>query len=187
MNRSPTIAVLLALPGIAEAQIGEPSLGRVEIAGTAPSACVVGAPIAGPGANATYEAGPSGGSIRISQLVDPATGQSVSAGMNLVIPVTCNGAHRLMVRSINRGLALDGNPGQGNGSAFASFVPYRVESDWGGQASGFLSNEPGAPEGFSHAARAGQMSLSISVPPGGQPLVAGTYSDEIVLEFQAAN
>jgi len=187
MTRSPTIAVLLAVPAIAGAQVQEPSLGRVEIAGTAPSACVVGAPIAGPGANASYEAGPNGGSIRISQLVDPATAQGVAAGMNLVIPVICNGAHRLMVRSINRGLALDGNPGQPNGGTFASFVPYRVESDWGGQASGFLSNEPGTLEGFFHAARAGQMSLSISVPPGGQPLIAGTYSDEIVLEFQAAN
>jgi len=34
---------------------------------------------------------------------------------------------------------------------------------------------------------AGQLSLVISVPDGGDPLVAGTYNDQVVIQLQAAS
>jgi hypothetical protein len=187
MIRETIAAALLAAHAVSAAQVQEPSQGRIEIAGTAPNACVVRAPTAGSATNASYRFDSNGGRVVIAQLVDSANGQSLAAAMSLTIPVICNGAHLLMVRSANRGLALGGVAGQPNSGPFAASVPYRVESEWGGQTNGFLSNAAGALEGLFYSARAGQMSLSISIPAGGQPLIAGTYSDEIVLEFQAAN
>jgi hypothetical protein len=102
-----------------------------------------------------------------------------------LIPIICNGPHRVTLRSGNGGLVRQGDPVRGNG--FASAVPYNLGIAWGATQSN-VTSDSGAPLVLNaNEARAGQLSLQIAVARGSQPLVAGTYSDLIVLEFQAAN
>ena len=185
MIRTIAIAAAIAAPGAAFAQDSLFATGRLEIAGIAPNACVIRTPGSAIGANAVFEAsGPSSGRIRIVDLVDPTTAQSRGATMDLAVPVVCNGPHRVTLRSGNGGLRREG---AATGGPFGSSLPYTYNLSWAGnQAS--ASSDAGAPLVIDATGpRAGQLSLTVNVARGGQPLVAGTYADQIVLELQAAN
>lgn len=185
MIRTLVIAAAIAAPGAAFAQDSVFATGRLEIAGIAPNACVIRTAGGGVGANAVFEpTSTSSGRIRIVDLVDPATAQSRGATMDLTVPVICNGPHRVTLRSGNGGLRREG---AATGGPFASTLPYTYDLVWAGNQSS-ASSDAGAPLVIdATGARAGQLSLSVNVARGGQPLVAGTYADQIVLEFQSAN
>ena len=187
MIRSSLVAAAaLCAPALASAQLVDPIPGRLEIVGLAPSACIIRTPTAGSGVNATFETtGPASGQIRITEFVDPANAQPRGASMDLAVPVICNGPHRVVLRSGNGGLRRSGAPV--TAGQFREFLPYQVSSVWGDQSLGFASDQAGPLAIDASTARAGQLSLSINVAQGGQPLVAGTYEDAIVLELQAAN
>lgn len=176
---------LLAPSAVAAQETFDPSLGRVEILGTADPACVIRAPSAAVGTNMRFEPlSASAGQIGITEFVDQ---NAVSRGGSIEInlPVICNSAHRVVVRSGNGGLRRVGATVQAG--PFAQFVPYSVAAQWGGQQALLATNQGGSVLIDSGQARAGLVGLTISVAAGGQPLVAGTYSDQIVVELQAAN
>lgn len=185
MIRKAILAVLLLAPGPLAAQVAELSQGRLEILGTARPACVIRAPSSAIGNNMRFEpGGASAGQVGITQFVD---NNAVSRGgsIDVILPVICNSAHRVVVTSGNGGLRRLGPMVQTTG--FAQFFPYRVTTQWGSQQGVLATDQAGTLIIDSGEARAGQLSLSINVAAGGQPLVAGTYSDQIVVELQAAN
>ena len=186
MRKLTTLLALAAFPGVAAAQDSTFNQGRLELVGVAPNACVIRSASGSNGVNAVFEpTGTSSGRIRITELVDPSNATPRAASMDLVVPVICNGPHRVTLRSGNGGLRRDGAAAQGG--TFGSLLPYNMSILWGPNQSNVASNG-GAPLVLSaNEARAGQLSLQIAIARGDQPLVAGRYSDQIVLEFQAAN
>jgi hypothetical protein len=186
MTRLTLLLALGALPSAAHAQDSTLATGRLEIAATAASACVIRAPTAGTGVNAVFEpVGNSSGHVRIAELVDPNSALPRPASMDLVVPVICNGPHRVTLRSGSGGLRVGGAPA--NTGGFASILPYSMSLLWGSDRS-TTATDAGAPLVLDAAqARAGELSLKIAVASSEKPLVAGTYTDQIILEFQAAN
>jgi hypothetical protein len=162
----------------------------LELVGEAPAACVLRAPSATAGVNANFDpTGPASGELRIVQMVDPNTAEPLPTSITLSLPVICNASHRIELRSQNGGLLRDrGNArNRQNGSGFGEFLTYRVGLNWAGQQREATSEEArnlivAAPRGA-----AGDATISFSLPGGGGPLIAGRYSDAIIVEFQAAN
>jgi hypothetical protein len=164
----------------------EPSQGRLEILGTSRPACVLGAATSTAGNNMTFQPLSNvSGQVRITDMVDS---NLVSRGgsIEVILPVICNSAHRIRVHSDNGGLRRVGAPGRPG--PFAELVPYRVNTTWGAQQASFTTDGSGGTLIINAAeARAGQVGLSIAVTRGGRPLATGLYSDQIVVELQAAN
>lgn len=177
-------AVALMAPAALAAQVVEPSQGRLEIVGTSRPACVIGAASSAAENNMTFTPLSNvSGQVGITNFVDT---NAVSRGgsIDVILPVICNSAHRIVVRSGSGGLRRVGAPVRPG--PFAEFLPYQVNTAWGAQQAGFTSDQ-GTLIINAAEARAGRVSLSIVVPRGGRPLVAGLYSDNIVVELQAAN
>ena len=181
------LLVLFAAPAAAQ-EVNADSL-RLEMLGTAPSACVIAPPTVSNASNASYaEAGPNSGQVVIGQFVDPQTANPLASSIDLALPVTCNSSHRLTVRSGNGGLLRQGgNPAQRQAAnRFADFVTYSLTVDWAGQA--LVARTDGAAiELVGADARTGEVGLRIATPAGGGPLTAGRFDDTIVVEFSAAN
>jgi hypothetical protein len=178
-------SVALLTPAALAAQVVEPSQGRLEILGTSRPACVIGAAPSVAGNNMTFQPLSNvSGQVRITEFVDS---NAVSRGgsIDVILPVICNSAHRIVVRSGRGGLRRVGAPVARPGP-FAEFLPYQVNTAWGNQQAG-LTTDQGTLIINAAEARAGQVALSIAVARGGRPLVAGTYEDQIVVELQAAD
>lgn len=189
----PLIALSLALPiaclsGGALAQTPASAEHRIDIFGEAPSACVVRTPAAASGTNASFDAtGATSGEVRIAELVDPNNAEPRAAAINVALPVICNAPHRLTLRSGNGGLLRSGGRRGGGASGFGEFLPYQLSAQWAGNQVQ-ASSDRGAPLVIqSQAGRAGDVSISVAIQPGGRPLVAGTYADAVTIEFEVAN
>lgn len=185
MARYLVAAACLGLPALASAQTVDPSQGRLEILGTAPSACVMRAPGSPVGTNASFDlTGSSSGRIRILEMINPASATARGATMDLTLPVICNGPHQVSVQS-RGGMLRQGD--RVTNDAFADRVNYSLTADWGGQQARFTTGESDALAIDVASGRAGLLRLSIAIPAGGRPLVAGRYEDQIILEMRAAN
>jgi len=163
--------------------------GRLEIAGRAPPACVLNAPTASGGQNATFTGiGATSGEIRIIEFGDPQTAQPRGAAINLALPVICNSAHKLTVTSANGGLLRDGGNARNRQSptGFGEFVGYQINANWAGQSASVQTINSNVLAITSADGGAGDMGLTITVPPGGGPLVAGRYADTVTVQFEAA-
>jgi len=188
MNRKLLLLALGLVPASAAAQTVDTGGARLEIAGQAPFACVVHDPTTVDATNATVETtSGSSSSIHITQMVDTQTAQARGATVDLSLPVICNGPHSLTLSSSNGGMLRAGGTPAARQGGFAEYVPYRISATWGaGRALG--ESNQGAPLVIdSNTGRAGNVIVSIDVPRGRDPLVAGAYSDEIVIEFHAAS
>jgi spore coat protein U-like protein len=161
---------------------------RIDLYGEAPSACVIRTPGAASGTNASFAAvGASSGEVRITELVDPNNAEPRAASINLALPVICNAPHRVTLRSGNGGLLRAGGQRGSRPGGFGEFLPYQLSAQWAGSQVQ-ASSDRGAPLTIqSQAGRAGDVSISVAIPQGGQPLVAGTYADAVTIEFEVAN
>ncbi len=186
------IAASLALvtASAAAAQTTSPGLdkagSRLDIFGTAPSACVLSPPTAATGANAAFvvQAGQAG-VIRFTQFVDPQTSQPRASSINLVFPIVCNSAHRLIVRTDGNGLVR--TPGAAPAVGFRDRVGFQVSADWAGvSASGSSASLTPIDLQTANGA-AGQLNLLVDVTGGGTPLVAGAYAGTLIVELEASN
>jgi hypothetical protein len=180
-----TIACLLA-PSLAAAQTNAQPRGRLDIVGEAPSACVTFAPATISSANATLQSqGQGAAEVRITELIDPQTSLARASSINILLPITCNTAHRLVLRSGNGGLLRDGGNAQAQAGGFREFVPYQVSASWSGQNVSAGSDQVLSINVGDGAA--GEASVLINVPAGGAPLVAGGYGDSVVIELRVEN
>jgi hypothetical protein len=183
------LPALLATTVAAQAQNIDTGQGRLEIAGRAPPACVLNAPTASGGQNATFtSAGTSSGEIRITEFGDPQTAEPRGATINLALPVICNAAHKLTITSTNGGLLRDGGNARNRQSptGFGEFVGYQISAAWAGQNASVLTTNNSVLAITTADGGAGDMGLTIAVPPGGGPLVAGRYADTVTVLFEAA-
>lgn len=152
-------------------------------------ACVVRSAAASGAVNAVFTPdGQGGGTIAITQLVDPQTAEPRASSVDLTLPVTCNAAHRLVIASADGGLLRVGGVA-GNRLApggFADLMPYSVDVEWGGAVSGG-SSDGGTIVALDRAATHGELRLRVATAPGGGALTAGNYADSITLRFEPAS
>lgn len=151
--------------------------------GLAAPGCRLSTPIASTAQNVDVGAlAPGSADIAISQLVGD-DGSSLGATVVLVLPAICNQAHTLTLASLNGGLLGDG-PALTSGP-FRSNLPYSVSVNWAGDVRSFVTDSESLAMPVGDAAT-GSVTVTIQIPPGGAPLAAGVYSDELVLELGAA-
>lgn len=179
------IVAALALPAAAQAQELNRATQKLELTALAPVACVISPATVSRADNASFSnTGSSSGQVSINALVDVTTAAPRASSIELSLPVVCNASHRIELRSANGGLQRAG--ATGSSGAFREFLAYQVGLDWVGQSLqldtasrsvNLPTNQPGK----------GEMIIRIATPAGGGPLVAGQYSDSIVVEVQPAN
>ncbi len=184
------VVLATALAPAAMAQDSAVARQELELVARAEPACVTRAPAAAAGINASFDpASTSGGEIRITQLVDQTTAEPAPTSITLAIPVICNSSHNVTLRSQNGGLLRDSGDAQRRQSdtGFGEFLPYEFNFAWAGQQ--FEANSEVTRSINLNVARgaAGDATFRFALPGGGGPLVAGRYSDEIIIEFTPAN
>ena len=187
------LSFMAALSGAAtSAQEVQASSQQLRLAGTAPPACVLSAPVVDAASNASFAVtGASSAQIAITQLVDTQTATSLASEIELSLPVTCNAANTVTVRTTNGGLRRVGAPanaaaGSTAGGGFSEFLGYRLGLDWAGQSRDQASTAGGATIASPQPGR-GNIVLRVATAAGSGPLVAGRYDDAIVVEIHAAN
>ena len=178
----------LAMPVASLAQDSGSDSQRLQIAGEARPACVISQPAAVGGVNAVFAAsGPAGGTITITQLVNPQTAEPEAASVEISLPAICNTAHRVVVTSADGGLQrVGGQRGlRGNDNTFGDMLPYSIAFDWGSLRLDGTSDD--APFEAQQDATQGEMRLTIATTAGGGFLTAGTYSDNVTIRFEPAS
>ena len=124
---------------------------------------------------------PGTADIAINQLVDE-DGAPIGAVIILSLPATCNQSHSLTLASQNGGLV---NPDGVEGGPFRTQLPYSMTVAWGSVSQTVSSDGPGLTLAYGDAGT-GVVTLTIQIPAGGDPLVAGAYADQLILELGAA-
>ena len=189
MRALPLIA-LAALAGASAAQAQQPdrSSQKLEVLGDAPAACVANAATATNQVNAMFQSnGPTGGVVVFPTLVDQTTATARASSIALSLPVVCNTSHRITLRSANGGLQREGSSAGGNSAGgFREFQSYDVSLEWQGQTAAIGAGSNSAALAQGQPAK-GDMRIDIAVPQGTRPLVAGTYTDSVVVEIRPAN
>lgn len=183
-----TILAALAFAGSAQAQELDRASQQVVMRGDAPVACVANSARAGNASNAVWQdQGPNGGQVVITSLVDETTAAARPSAIQLSLPVVCNSSHRITLRSANGGLLRQGAMGNRNRpGGFSEFQAYDVAMQWQQQVVRLGGGTATASLAFAQPAK-GDLVVDISVPRGTTPLVAGTYSDAVVVEIRPAN
>lgn len=184
------IAAIALPPSLASAQVVDTGQGRVELFGQAPAACLLRAPIASNAVNATFgNATATSAEIQIVQLANPQTAQPQAASIDLALPVVCNSAHRLTIRSLNGGLLRDGATARVPAPAggLGEFIGYQLGARWAGTEVSVESDVTNIILIDSARASAGDVQLRFAVSAGGSVLIAGRYADAVIVEFQVAN
>lgn len=183
------ILPLLLVSAPAFAQSVDTGLRPVEIVGTAAPACLMRAPQDASGVNANFRnIDGSTGEIRIVEMVNPQTALPRNTVLNLAFPIICNSAHLLRVQSNNGGLRRLGSNERNQGrGGFAEFMPYSLSAAWAGQNRSQSSDVAGGLQINSANGGAGTVDVGFAMAAGNVPLIAGTYTDTITVEFRAAN
>lgn len=185
MRRALLFIALVAAPATAAAQSldGQASQ-QIQIVGEAPGACVMQAMRVTSASNATFRAMTErAGVIDFAQLVDPETSLAQPASVSLSLPVICNGAHVISLRPVRGALVQERGAPAAEG--FSNRLVYGYSADWAGKRAAATSEAP--LQIRADNAAAGEVSVSVNVPEGGDPLVSGAYADSIVVELQPAN
>jgi hypothetical protein len=179
-------ACLGVTPAFAQTVALDLATRNTQIRGEVPRACTITGPaLAISASNATFAvSGVGSATITISQLVDPNIGDGTpqAATLQFEIPATCTVSHELNVDSANDGLALGGSLGTAVTDGFRNALPYAITTSWstlnlsGQTTSGPLIGRVGD-------AATGNIVVSISIPAGGTPLVAGSYSDSLSINL----
>ena len=180
--------VMLAASSPLLAQQVDTSGQRLDLAGDAPPACVIGSPRVANAVNASFATdSQTTGTIGIGQFVDQQTGQTLASSIDLSFPVICNASHSVTLRSDNGGMLRAGATTGGTTSVqgFSDFVTYQLQLDWQGQQIDLASNLGGGEIDAGQPGK-GDLSLHVATPEGNGPLVAGQYDDAIVIEFSTS-
>ncbi len=182
----PVALASLPIPAFAQSQ-PQPVTGHLDIIGEAPAACLMKSPAGASGTNASFDPVSSGtGRIRIDQLASLNDATPLAAAIRVELPVICNAPHRIVLRSGNGGLRREGAT-VANVAPFRQLLPYRLGVRWGTDQTE-RGTDDGAPITIdASGARSGDLAVLFTLASGGAPLVAGNYTDEIVLEIQVAD
>lgn len=185
LNSIATLSMALLATMPVHAQDAARADRAMELSATAGSACIVGSPRAVSASNSTFQAdGGSGGQITLTRLVDPDTALPRSARVDLAIPATCNASHRVIASSSAGGLRRAGG-GATQAGGFADFLAYSVQVGLAGAQRQQRSDSGSLVMTVTDAA-SGDVTLRVTTPEGGSPLIAGQYDDTIVIQLQPA-
>lgn len=186
--RAVTLFALAVLAVPAQAQELSRGSQQLQFAADAPVACVVGTARASGQRNASFaDNGARGGQITFPNLVNDQTATARASGIDLAVGVICNASHRITVRSSNGGLLRQGAQGAGLGrGGFAQFQAYNVGLEWQGQSVA-IGGQAGNASVSQAGPGMGDLHINVAVPAGTTPLVAGTYTDAIVVEVKPAS
>jgi hypothetical protein len=179
----------IACASPALAQDGQSANEAVRVFAEAQPGCVVRDVAAINTANATFASnGSAGGTITISQLVDPQTAEPRSSSIDLSLPVVCNSAHRVVISSTQGGLLRQGGRRGNilNPDGFGDLLPYTINVDWGELQLAAASTES-TDLIIDDEARQGELRLRVSTDQGGGALTAGRYDDTITIRFEPAS
>lgn len=167
------------------ANTAEPASGEqsARIEGRVDGACRMGTPTAVSTNNVTVGALSQGSAeFTIDQLVGP-DGIPMSANVVVSIPATCTQAHVLSVSSLNDGLRTPETVSPSSG--FRNVLDYSVDIDWAGESNSFTASGADLAAPIPDAVQ-GAVTVTISLPGGGDPAIAGIYTDEIILQLGVA-
>lgn len=186
--RAPLLVVTLALvaaPALAQSS-SDRVLSQARLGGDAPSVCRIDGASAVSLSNAQFvPQSDTAGQILVSQLVDPITSVPRPVRVSLVFAAVCNHSHLLSVRSVQGGLTRDGGPVSG---PFAARVGYQLGARWAGQArSADVQGQAAEIRIPVIDGSVGTIELELDSQGGGQPLAAGRYQDQVVVEFFSAS
>lgn len=187
MNRLAILSFAAVIFAAGAANAVEPAAGTGEqsarFEGHVNGACRMGAPTAVSTDNVTVGALSTGSAeFTIDQLVGP-DGIPLAAQVVVNIPAICTQAHVLSVSSLNDGLSTPQPVAPG--SPFRNVLDYSVNVLWAGQSNDFTASGSDLAAPIPDAAQ-GDVTVTISLPGGGDPAVAGIYSDEIILQLGVA-
>jgi hypothetical protein len=124
--------------------------------------------------------------LAIDQLIDPANAQLKPASISLSLRGICNHTHTLTIQTNRGGLQTSSGATPG----FSNHVDYSASVLWGGSSSSLQTSGiagQSSPEAVMPGPFAGTLQLQITVGADGAnrlPLLAGTYSDNIVITFK---
>lgn len=182
-------AAMITSPALAQEMMTPERIDRdITFEGSAQRACRVTPASAVRELNATLQ--PSDGSSLNVQLtpqgfIDPTTGVAQATEIALSLPVTCNAPHRIRVSSTQGALLREGaSVAAGD---FRSRLDFRVNLEFAGQSATFDTTSTASAEVNLSEAATGNAVVTISIPGGGTPLVAGAYSDTLIVEIEAGS
>lgn len=162
------------------------SSGPVIVDGVVPSSCRLSPATAGSGAsNVTFtDHGGAASDVTVNLLVDPNTARTQSAVGVVQFQVLCTGAHTLTVSSTSGGLVNTSTSASGGG--FENRANYSLQASWDGKTRTLTTNGAKASLDLSGLDSAtGPLIVTVTVPPGEGPLVAGAYQDTINIDLSA--
>jgi hypothetical protein len=177
-------AIYALLPTLASAQVVNDNVANTatEFRGTAPGLCVIRGPASVISSNNTSlsSSALSSSAIQVTSLID-ATGTGIprAADMQLAIPVICTVTHSVTVQSASGGMRLEGSAALSTNS-FRTLLDYQVQTAWAGRNNNSQASELPATIDTPDAA-IGSLLVTVSILQGGQPLVAGSYSDTLTI------
>ena len=184
----PLFAASLAFATGAQAQEINRASQRIELHGDAPAGCVANAARASKQIGATYQDnGPTGGVVVFPNLVDETTAATRASSIELALPVVCNTSHMITVHSYNGALVRLGAKAARSGSGgFSEMQTYDVGLQWQQRTVQLGTQTASAAISYNQPAK-GDLIVDIAVPRGTNPLVAGTYTDAVVVEIRPSN
>lgn len=182
------LAVMLPSLATAQAVSGGTNVGNgtggneLVITGQSPQACVISGAAQSSVSNATVTTGAGAAQVVVGQLVD-LNAVPLAARVSVALPVICNTANVVSISTSNGALTLE-NPAPA-APGFRSQLPYQLSATWAGQQETVNS---GTPLTITSAnAATGNLLLTIAIPAGGEPLIAGTYTDSVVVLLQPSS
>lgn len=179
-------AAAIATPALAQSA---PVANRqLQVEGTAPTGCLMGAMSVSGSSNMNFAVNSSSSStVGFGQFVDLNTLRTMPGSIDLALSLTCNASHRVQVRSANGGLLRAGaaSPSALLGG-FGQFVGYSYRVSWLGQTYNQLSTGGILLVNGDQAGR-GDFALRVESPAGTGPLAAGQFNDTITIEVLAAD
>ena len=182
-----SLAFALSTTGAAAQDINRATQ-RLEMLGNAPVGCVANSARASKLVGATYQDnGPTGGVVVFPNLVDESTAATRASSIELAVPVVCNTSHLITVRSYNGALVrLGANAARSGSGGFSEMQTYDVGLQWQQQTVQLGTQTASAAISYNQPAK-GDLIVDIAVPRGTNPLVAGTYTDAVVVEIRPSN
>ncbi len=160
---------------------------RLELHGDAPAGCVANSARASKQIGTTYQDnGPTGGVVTFPLLVDESTATARASSIELAVPVVCNTSHVITVRSYNGAFIRVGAGGANSTGGFSESLGYDVGLQWQDLTAQLTPSSTNAAIAYGQPAK-GDLIVDIAVPRGTRPLVAGTYTDAVVVEIRPTN
>lgn len=176
-------ALVASVPATASAQEVVTQSNQLSYSGQIQPGCIMAAATSPSAQNASMSSPtPGSAEVVVTQLVGD-DGVPLGAQITLSMESACNQAHTLRVGSQNGALTTPASTGATG--PFRDTLPYAVVVNWASADQSFNSGDGLQAQPVNDAAR-GPITVIIQIPAGGAPMVAGSYSDQLVLELGVA-